>query len=162
MPPRVFKFVMGEYNFDSDWDAFIEKIESMGIQDCIDIYQDAYDRYEKRLTACNLSKKVLCRLGRALFWLRKGGCNAQHPFSDFSYYRVGQCAGIGAGHRLGLLAVYQQGADDLGGSRQWSGAEIGRTGYGPHRTVFQCHNHAVVDHRLGGIDYLAPTPRSCP
>ena len=44
---EVFKFVMGEYNFDSDWDAFIEKIESMGIQDCIDIYQDAYDRYEE-------------------------------------------------------------------------------------------------------------------
>lgn len=38
---------MGEYNFDSDWDAFVEKIESMGIQDCIDIYQDAYDRYEE-------------------------------------------------------------------------------------------------------------------
>lgn len=44
---EVFKFVMGEYNFDSDWDAFIEKIKSMGIQDCIDIYQDAYDRYEE-------------------------------------------------------------------------------------------------------------------
>ena len=44
---EVFKFVMGEYNFDSDWDAFIEKIEAMGIQDCIDIYQDAYDRYEE-------------------------------------------------------------------------------------------------------------------
>ena len=44
---EVFKFVMGDYNFDSDWDAFIEKIESMGIQDCIDIYQDAYDRYEE-------------------------------------------------------------------------------------------------------------------
>ena len=44
---EVFKFVMGEYNFDSDWDAFIEKIENMGIQDCIDIYQDAYDRYEE-------------------------------------------------------------------------------------------------------------------
>lgn len=42
---EVFKFVMGEYNFDEDWDAFIAQIEDMGIQDCIDLYQDAYDRY---------------------------------------------------------------------------------------------------------------------
>lgn len=42
---EVFKFVMGEYNFDEDWDTFIAQIEDMGIQDCIDLYQDAYDRY---------------------------------------------------------------------------------------------------------------------
>ena len=42
---EVFKFVMGEYNFDEDWDNFIGQIEDMGLQDCIDIYQGAYDRY---------------------------------------------------------------------------------------------------------------------
>jgi putative aldouronate transport system substrate-binding protein len=42
---EVFKFVMGENNFDSDWDAFINQLMEMGLQDCIDIYQGAYDRY---------------------------------------------------------------------------------------------------------------------
>ncbi len=42
---EIFKFVMGEYNFDEDWDKFIAQIEDMGLQDCIDIYQTAYDRY---------------------------------------------------------------------------------------------------------------------
>lgn len=42
---EVFKFVMGEYNFDEDWDNFITQLEEMGIQDCIDLYQAAYDRY---------------------------------------------------------------------------------------------------------------------
>jgi putative aldouronate transport system substrate-binding protein len=44
---EVFKFVMGEYNFDDDWDNFIAQLEDMGLQDCIDIYQEAYDRYEE-------------------------------------------------------------------------------------------------------------------
>ena len=42
---EVFKFVMGEYNFDADWDNFIAKIEEMGLQEAIDIYQEAYDNY---------------------------------------------------------------------------------------------------------------------
>ncbi len=42
---EVFKFIMGEYNFEADWDNFIAQVEDMGLQDCIDIYQDAYDRY---------------------------------------------------------------------------------------------------------------------
>lgn len=42
---EVFKFVMGDYNFDADWDNFINTIEEMGLQTCIDLYQDAYDRY---------------------------------------------------------------------------------------------------------------------
>ncbi len=42
---EVFKFVMGEYNFDEDWDSFIAEIKNKGLQDCIDIYQAAYDRY---------------------------------------------------------------------------------------------------------------------
>ena len=42
---EVFKFVMGEYNFDEDWDAFIEQLKDMGIEECVEIYQGAYDRY---------------------------------------------------------------------------------------------------------------------
>lgn len=42
---EVFKFVMGEYNFDSDWDNFIDQLISMGLEECIAIYQGAYDRY---------------------------------------------------------------------------------------------------------------------
>ncbi len=42
---EVFKFVMGEYNFDDDWDSFLDQLDAMGLQDCIAIYQGAYDRY---------------------------------------------------------------------------------------------------------------------
>jgi putative aldouronate transport system substrate-binding protein len=48
---EVFKFVMGEYNFDEDWDAFIAQLEDMGLEDCIDLYQEAYDRYEEAYAA---------------------------------------------------------------------------------------------------------------
>ena len=42
---EVFKFVMGEYDFDSDWDNFIDQLKDMGLEDGVAIYQDAYDRY---------------------------------------------------------------------------------------------------------------------
>ena len=42
---EIFKFVMGEYNFDSDWDNFISTLKEMGIEDALEIYQGAYDRY---------------------------------------------------------------------------------------------------------------------
>ena len=42
---EVFKFVMGEYNFDEDWDSFIDQLKDMGLEDGVQIYQDAYDRY---------------------------------------------------------------------------------------------------------------------
>lgn len=42
---EVFKFVMGEYNFDEDWDKFIDQLKDMGLEDGVAIYQDAYDRY---------------------------------------------------------------------------------------------------------------------
>ena len=42
---EVFKFVMGEYNFDEDWDNFVEQLEEIGLNRCVEIYQDAYDRY---------------------------------------------------------------------------------------------------------------------
>ena len=30
------------------WDTFVETCKSMGIDDCVEIYQVAYDRYEAR------------------------------------------------------------------------------------------------------------------
>ena len=43
---RVGKFITGELDIETQWDAFQQDLESMGIQDCIDIYQEAYDNYE--------------------------------------------------------------------------------------------------------------------
>ena len=40
------KFITGELDIETQWDAFQQDLESMGIQDCIDIYQEAYDNYE--------------------------------------------------------------------------------------------------------------------
>lgn len=42
---EVFKFVMGEYNFDEDWDNFVEELKNMGLEEGVAIYQGAYDRY---------------------------------------------------------------------------------------------------------------------
>lgn len=42
---EVFKFVMGEYNFEEDWDNFINTLVDMGLDECIEIYQEAYDNY---------------------------------------------------------------------------------------------------------------------
>ena len=39
------KFVVGEADIETQWDAFQKDLTSMGIQDCIDIYQEAYDTY---------------------------------------------------------------------------------------------------------------------
>ena len=41
---NVMKFITGENSFDM-WDEFIGTIKSMGIEECIEIYQAAYDRY---------------------------------------------------------------------------------------------------------------------
>lgn len=42
------KFLTGDLSLDTDWDGFISTIEGMGLQDVVDIYQDAYDRYLDR------------------------------------------------------------------------------------------------------------------
>lgn len=41
------KFMTGDKSFD-EWDAFIDQVYDMGIEDCIEIYQTAYDRYMAR------------------------------------------------------------------------------------------------------------------
>ncbi len=42
------RFILGELNYEEDWDNFVAAIKSMEIDVCIDIYQDAYDRYQLR------------------------------------------------------------------------------------------------------------------
>ena len=44
---ELMRFVVGENSMDN-WDAFVSHVESMGIDDCTAIYQDAYDRYLAR------------------------------------------------------------------------------------------------------------------
>ena len=42
------QFITGAMNTTTDYDAFVSEMESMGIQDMIDAYQAAYDRYLDR------------------------------------------------------------------------------------------------------------------
>ena len=41
----VLKFIVGELSIEDNWDAFTERVESMGAQTIIDITQAALDRY---------------------------------------------------------------------------------------------------------------------
>ena len=42
---RIGKFITGEADIETEWDQFQEDLISMGIEDCIAIYQEAYDTY---------------------------------------------------------------------------------------------------------------------
>jgi len=42
------KVILGETDLASSWDSFVADVQQMGIQDCIDAYQAAYDRYQAR------------------------------------------------------------------------------------------------------------------
>ena len=42
------KYIIGEFSFDSYEADFIGKMEEMNIQECIDLYQTAYDRFVSR------------------------------------------------------------------------------------------------------------------
>ena len=38
----------GEKNVEAEWDTFLTQLDEMGLQDVIDVYQDALDRYNER------------------------------------------------------------------------------------------------------------------
>ena len=40
--------VAGQKDLESTWDAYVANVEAMGVQECIDIYQAAYDRFLAR------------------------------------------------------------------------------------------------------------------
>ncbi len=42
------QFITGVKDIDTEWDEYIDTVNSMNIQGCIDIYQAAYDRYQNR------------------------------------------------------------------------------------------------------------------
>ncbi|NTV89945.1 MAG: hypothetical protein HGA22_06230 [Clostridiales bacterium] len=44
---NVYKFVAGEKSFD-EYDAYVQKINDMGLQECIDSYQKVYDKNYKK------------------------------------------------------------------------------------------------------------------
>lgn len=44
---ELLRFVVGDNAMDQ-WDTFVDTCKSMGIDDCVEIYQAAYDRYEAR------------------------------------------------------------------------------------------------------------------
>ena len=46
---QVGKFLIGEADIDADWDTFVETVESMGIDEVIDAYTTAGERYFGRL-----------------------------------------------------------------------------------------------------------------
>ncbi len=39
------KFVTGQWNFDSDWDAYVNQLNTMGAEDYVTVKQAQYDRY---------------------------------------------------------------------------------------------------------------------
>ena len=41
------KFITGDKPME-EWDAFIEELKGIGIDQCIQLKQDAYDRYQER------------------------------------------------------------------------------------------------------------------
>ena len=45
----VLKFILGiEPLNEETYAAYVKRVENMGIQDCVDVYQSAYDRYLAR------------------------------------------------------------------------------------------------------------------
>lgn len=43
----ILKFIIGEESLDN-WDSYVENVKAMGIDTCIEIKQDGYDRYMER------------------------------------------------------------------------------------------------------------------
>lgn len=43
----ILKFVIGDESFDK-WDEYVEMVNSFGLNECVAIYQNAYDRYVSR------------------------------------------------------------------------------------------------------------------
>ena len=44
----IVRFIIGDMDLDTQWSEFTSTIESLHIQDCIDAYQSAFDRYNSR------------------------------------------------------------------------------------------------------------------
>ena len=42
------RFIMGDYNLDTDWDSYVETVHTMGMDQCLGAYQSALDRFNAR------------------------------------------------------------------------------------------------------------------
>ncbi len=45
---RIAQYVVGDLNFEEDWDEMIDNLYAMNIERCLEIQQQAYDRYAAR------------------------------------------------------------------------------------------------------------------
>ncbi|NLL35729.1 MAG: ABC transporter substrate-binding protein, partial [Clostridiales bacterium] len=45
---QIPRFIIGDLSVEDDWDAYVAEIEHMGIEQCIEYWQNAYDRYMAR------------------------------------------------------------------------------------------------------------------
>jgi putative aldouronate transport system substrate-binding protein len=45
---QIPRFIIGDLSVEDDWDAYIAEIEKMGIDKCLEHWQNAYDRYMAR------------------------------------------------------------------------------------------------------------------
>ena len=42
---KTAKYITGELDVEADWDTFVKDLENLHLQDVIDAYQSAYDRF---------------------------------------------------------------------------------------------------------------------
>jgi len=47
------KFIRGAADIDSEWDAYVSNCEKMGINEVLEVYQAAYDRWNTALASLN-------------------------------------------------------------------------------------------------------------
>ncbi len=47
------EFISGSKDIDAEWDGFVAQLNQMGLQDCVEVYQAAYDRFNAAMAAIN-------------------------------------------------------------------------------------------------------------
>lgn len=45
------EFISGSKDIDAEWDNFVTQLDQMGLQDCVEVYQAAYDRFNAAMAA---------------------------------------------------------------------------------------------------------------
>lgn len=48
MDEVIIKFMIGDMDIDAEWDSYLETMESLGVNEMIDIYEAAYERYQDK------------------------------------------------------------------------------------------------------------------
>ena len=42
------KFIVGDMDIEKDWDSYVTAVENMGLDELLEIYQAAYDRFQAK------------------------------------------------------------------------------------------------------------------